>query len=84
MVDAMVDDARITKLVRGFRGAKAGDVAALKDALLRISALLTICPEIRELDINPLKVLEHGVIALDARVRVEPLSESAPSRRVTY
>lgn len=84
MVDAMVDEARITKLVRGFRGAKPGDVAALKDALLRVSALLTICPEIRELDINPLKVLERGAIALDARVRVEPLSETAPSRRVTY
>lgn len=84
MVDAMVDEARITKLVRGFRGAKPGDVAALKDAVLRMSALLTICPEIRELDINPLKVLERGVIALDARVRVEPLAEAAPSRRVTY
>ena len=84
MVDAMVDEARITKLVRGFRGAKPGDVAALKQALLRVSALLGICPEIRELDINPLKVLEHGVMAVDARVRVEPLKESAPSRRVTY
>lgn len=84
LADAMVDEARITKLVRGFRGAKPGDVAALKDALLRISALLTICPEIRELDINPLKVLERGAIALDARVRVEPLAEAPPSRRVTY
>jgi len=84
MVDAMVDEARITKLVRGFRGAKPGDVTALKDALLRISALLTICPEIRELDINPLKVLERGVIALDARVRVEPPADTPPSRRVTY
>jgi acyl-CoA synthetase (NDP forming) len=84
MVDAMVDDARITKLVRGFRGAKPGDVGALKEALLRISALLTICPEIRELDINPLKVLQRGVVAVDARVRVEPLTETSPSRRVMY
>ncbi len=84
MVDAMVDEARITKLMRGFRGAKPGDIVALKEALLRISALLTICPEVRELDINPLKVLERGVIALDARVRIEPLADAPPSRRVTY
>jgi acetyl coenzyme A synthetase (ADP forming)-like protein len=84
MVDAMVDDARITKLVRGFRGAKPGDIVALKDALLRVSALLAICPEVRELDINPLKVLEKGVVALDARVRVGPLTDVPPSRRVTY
>jgi succinyl-CoA synthetase beta subunit len=72
------------KLLAGIRGATPSDVPALRDAILRLSAVITICPEIRELDINPLKVLAHGVIALDARIRVERLVPAPPSRRITY
>jgi acetate---CoA ligase (ADP-forming) len=83
-VEAMLDDVRVTKLIRGFRGGRAGDAGALMDALLHVSSLVTDCPEIRELDINPLKVLEKGVVALDARVRVEAVVPPLPSRRVAY
>ncbi len=82
--DAMVEEVHFTKLLRGFRGAPLADVAAVKAALLRLSALLALCPEIREVDVNPLKVLEEGVVALDARVRVEPLVPPPVSRRVSY
>lgn len=81
---AMIEEVRFTKLLRGFRGAPPADVAALQDALLRLSTLLTFCPEIREIDINPLKVREHGVIALDARVRVEAIEPPPASRRIAY
>ena len=43
---------------------------AFRDAILRISALVGMCPEIQELDVNPLSVLTSGVSALDVRVRV--------------
>ena len=82
--DAMVDEVRFTKLLRGFRGSAPADLAAVKDALLRLSALLTVCPEIREIDINPLKVRERGVITLDARVRVEAIVPPPASRRIAY
>jgi acetyl coenzyme A synthetase (ADP forming)-like protein len=74
---------RCEKLLRGYRGAPAADVSALREALLRLSALLTICPEIQEIDVNPLKVLGRGVYALDARIRVERTAAVA-SRRVAY
>jgi acetyl coenzyme A synthetase (ADP forming)-like protein len=85
-VDAtdMIEQARYSKLLHGFRGAPRADVAALRDAILRLSALLQVCPEIRELDVNPLKVREHGIVAVDARVRVAPVVPPPPSRRVTY
>ncbi|MEQ1575854.1 MAG: acetate--CoA ligase family protein [Vicinamibacterales bacterium] len=67
----MVNDLRGAALLRGYRGAPAVDGAALADTVLRVSALSGICPEIRELDINPLRVLPRGVCALDARVRIE-------------
>ncbi len=82
--DAMVEEVRFTKLLRGFRGAPPADVAAVKDALLRLSALLEICPEIVEADINPLKVFQEGVVALDARIRVEPIVLPPVSRRISY
>jgi acyl-CoA synthetase (NDP forming) len=81
---AMIDGLRGVRLLRGYRGATPADEDALKDALLRLSSLVGICPEIQELDINPLVVLEHGVRALDVRVRVEPPRPRPVSRRVSY
>ena len=57
---------------------------ALKDVLLRVSALVSNCPEIQELDINPLTVLSHGASALDIRIRVAVPHPPATTRRVTY
>ena len=80
----MIHEIRCSKMLAGVRGAPPSDVAALREAIMRLSALIETCPEIRELDINPLKVLEKGVVALDARVRVERLVFAPPSRRIAY
>ena len=73
-----------TKLLRGFRGAAPADIEAVKETLARVSALISICPEIQELDLNPLKVLEHGAVVVDARIRVERRVQAEPSRRIAY
>ncbi|HEY8204198.1 MAG TPA: GNAT family N-acetyltransferase [Pyrinomonadaceae bacterium] len=57
-------------LLDGFRGDRKFDVAALEDALLRVSALVDDIPQIAELDCNPFVVTEQGGQILDARVRV--------------
>ena len=82
--DEMLQQVRISKLLAGVRGAAPADVVAVKATLARVSALVGICPEIRELDINPLIALPSGVVAVDARVRLEPLISGPPSRRVAY
>jgi acyl-CoA synthetase (NDP forming) len=82
--DEMVNELKCARLLQGFRGRPILDEAALKDATLRVSVLLSICPEIQELDINPIKVLTTGVCAVDARVRVEPSRPGTPTRRVVY
>jgi acetyltransferase len=71
-------------LLRGYRGHTPIDERAVIDALLRVSALLEICPEIHELDINPLKVLERGAHAVDVRVRVSRREAKASTRRISY
>jgi len=84
-VDAkeLIGSLKSAPLLRGFRGRPAADERAAVDALLRVSALLEICPEIQELDVNPLKVLERGVRAVDVRVRVSRREAPAPMRRVS-
>jgi len=79
----MVNELRGAPLLRGYRGSAAADERALREVLLRVSALIDACPEILELDINPLKVLPSGVCAIDARMRVGRIVPP-PSRRVTY
>ncbi|HEY2797872.1 MAG TPA: acetate--CoA ligase family protein, partial [Thermoanaerobaculia bacterium] len=83
-VAAMLDEVRGTALLRGYRGASRKDEAALKDLLLRLSALVDACPEVREMDLNPVKVLERGARVVDARVRVERKAVLPPSRRIAY
>ena len=81
---AMLEEVKGTALLRGYRGAPRADEAALKDLLLRVSALIEHCPEVREMDLNPVKVLASGLRVVDARVRVARRSVPPPSRRVAY
>ncbi|MFZ2492637.1 MAG: acetate--CoA ligase family protein, partial [Thermoanaerobaculia bacterium] len=80
----MVREVRWSKLLRGYRGTPPSDVDALETIVARISALLEICPEIRELDINPVKVLPEGAAAVDARVRIGAITPGPPTRRIAY
>ena len=81
---AMVDALRSAPLLRGFRGASVCDETRLRDALLRLSAVVMACPEIQEIEINPLRVSAHGVLALDARARIETPPARPNVRRVHY
>jgi acyl-CoA synthetase (NDP forming) len=78
-VDArsMMNDIKGAKLLEGYRNLPLGDIDAVADVLLRVSAMVGAIPEITEMDLNPLLVLEpgDGVRAVDARIRVEPLDE---------
>ncbi len=58
------------KILEGVRGEKPADFARLEECLERLSQLAVECPDIEELDINPLLVYEkgRGVVVLDARV----------------
>jgi acetyl coenzyme A synthetase (ADP forming)-like protein len=80
----MVEGLKSAALLRGYRGQPPADHNAVVDALLRLSALVEICPEILELDINPLKVLSHGAKAVDVRVRVGRQDMRPITRRISY
>jgi len=73
-VDAreMLSRLRASRLLDGYRGMPPGDREALVALITRVSALVEVVPEIRELDLNPVKVLEPGLgaVVVDARIRV--------------
>ncbi len=73
-VDArdMLAGLRAAKLLDGYRGMPPGDREGLVDVVLRVSALVELAPEIRELDLNPVKVLPpgQGAVVVDARLRI--------------
>ena len=68
---AMIAEVKGARLLQGFRGRPAADLAALTDTLVRVSHLaMHLEGHLTELDINPLMVLPRGqgVKAVDALV----------------
>ena len=68
----MVQEIRGSQRLRGFRGAPPLDEPAFVDVILRLSALVEACPEIIEIDLNPVIVRAHGAVVVDARIRLTP------------
>ncbi|MCP4541351.1 MAG: acetate--CoA ligase family protein [Chloroflexi bacterium] len=68
--EEMIAEVQGSRLLQGVRGEPPADVDAVIEALVALSRLLVECPEIAEIDVNPLLVFERGAVAVDARVVV--------------
>jgi acetyltransferase len=66
----MMEQTKIYKALKGVRGRKPVDMAALEVLMVRFGALVAEQRWIKEIDINPLLASPDGLIALDARVVV--------------
>lgn len=66
--EEMINEIRGAALLKGYRGANPCDLEALIELLLAVSRLVTENKNISELDLNPVRVYEKGLMALDARV----------------
>jgi acetyltransferase len=58
------------KKLDGYRNIPAVDREAVVDVLCRLSQLVYDLPEIAEIEINPLTVLQEGLVAVDVRVKM--------------
>jgi len=54
----------------GFRNIPAADKSAVQDILIKLSWLTYEHPEIQEIEINPLRALAKGAVAVDVRVKL--------------
>jgi acetyltransferase len=74
---------RIHRVLAGAAGQPAADLDAVALVLMRVSQLVCEFAEVRELDINPLLADADGVLALDARIRIDPAARGDdPGRRL--
>ncbi|WP_395788787.1 GNAT family N-acetyltransferase [Aquimonas sp.] len=80
LADELIGRTRVERRLAAYRNLPAADRGAVALTLVKLSQLASDLPEVRELDINPLLVDEHGVIALDARVLVEEFDPASCPR----
>lgn len=64
----MITDLRGRSLFDGWRGFPARDKEGVAWALLTLGRFIVSHPEIKEMDLNPVRVYEKGLLALDALI----------------
>ncbi len=67
-VRSMVDTTKAAPFFREFRGAPALDRDAVSTVVNAVSTLMQKHDEIREIDLNPVRIYPRGAAALDARI----------------
>lgn len=58
-------------IIKGTRGQEPVNEQIFAEIVSRLSALVTVAPEIFEMDLNPLLGSKDKVVAVDARIRIE-------------
>jgi acetyl-CoA synthetase (ADP-forming) len=66
--EEMVKEIKAYKILEGARGMPPADQETIVSILLDTSKMLMECPEIKELDLNPVLVYEKGAKIVDARI----------------
>jgi acyl-CoA synthetase (NDP forming)/GNAT superfamily N-acetyltransferase len=79
--DDLIHSVRAAPLLLGRGGQPPASIAALRDALLRVSRLADDLPEVTELDLNPVIACADGSTVVDARVRVSAHAAADPFLR---
>ncbi|HWQ08770.1 MAG TPA: acetate--CoA ligase family protein, partial [Holophaga sp.] len=68
----LVGSIRALPILQGVRGQAGMDIPCLQDWLVRIGRLCADFPDIREMDLNPVKGQGKDLAVVDARILVEP------------
>jgi acetyltransferase len=66
--EAMIRKTWAGRKLKGFRHLPAADEESVVDVLLKLSQLAAENEDIIEIEINPLRVLEQGAVAVDVRM----------------
>ena len=69
---SMLADLKGYPLLTGARGQKPVDVKALAKLIVAVAKLMNDCPEVAELDLNPVLVYPDKVLPVDARISIKP------------
>ncbi len=74
-IEHMLESTWAGRKLKGFRSLPPADRGAVRDILARLAQLAADCPEIAEIEINPLRVLAEGqgAVAVDVRAKTSGL-----------
>ncbi len=73
----LIERSRVAETLGVWRHARAVNMAAVEQALLRVSEMVCALPALREMDINPMIVDENGAVAVDARIVIGHAQQSS-------
>jgi acetyltransferase len=68
---SMIQNLNSYGIIKGARGQEGVNEDMFAEIVQRVSALVTVAPEIFEMDLNPLLGSKDKVVAVDARIRIE-------------
>lgn len=85
----MIKGTKGYQILKGYRGQATYDINAIVDYLLRLSQLITDFPEFKELDMNPIKVLDDGkgIVVMDAKAILmleQEVSHTKPKEKIFH
>ena len=82
IVKRMIEQTKVYKLLKGYRGRPGVDMERLEELILRLAQLMVDFPQIKELDMNPVIVKNGKPFAIDARVLLEESAVPSPMHLV--
>ena len=80
----LIERSRVSETLGDWRGNAVVNMDALEQVLLRVSEMVCELPQLREMDINPFIVDEHGAVAVDARIVIDHASQTASGGANSY
>ncbi len=80
----LIERSRVSETLGDWRGNAPVNMDALEQVLLRVSEMVCELPQLREMDINPFIVDEHGAVAVDARIVIDHASQTTPGGANSY
>jgi acetyltransferase len=76
----VISQTAICRVLEAYQGVPGADIEAIALTLVKVSQLICDVSQVAELEINPIIADEHGVLALDARIKVMDSDISADKR----
>jgi acetyltransferase len=80
LAEELIGQTRVAKQLRGYRDRPPTSIGEIAATLVKLSQLVCDLDEVIELDLNPLLADASGVIAVDARIRVQAAQQEKGAR----
>jgi acetyltransferase len=83
LAQRIIEKTKAYELLKGFRNVPPVDMKRVEETMVKFSQMLIDYPEIKEVDINPLIPQGNRLIAVDARIILDPEPEKHPHLIIT-